>query len=52
MSEILKNIKSKFPDEKDVLEEELKRAIELEDFKWAAEIRDKIKKINDDFING
>jgi len=50
MAEILKNIKSQFPDEKDVLEEELKRAIELEDFKWAAEIRDKIKQINDDFI--
>ncbi|MBN2544466.1 MAG: UvrB/UvrC motif-containing protein [Spirochaetes bacterium] len=50
MTEILKNIKSQFPEEKDILEEELKRAIELEDYKWAAEIRDKIKKINDDYI--
>lgn len=45
IQDILDQLKSQFPDEKDILQEELKRAIELEDFKWAAELRDKLNKI-------
>lgn len=46
INEILNQLKNQFRSERELLEEELKRAIELEDYKWAAEIRDRIKNID------
>jgi hypothetical protein len=45
LDEIIKQLKNHFPDEKEILETELKKAVELEDFKQAALIRDKINKL-------
>ena len=47
LDEILKQLKSQYPDEKEILEEELNRAVEAENFKLAAEIRDKIRDLKD-----
>jgi hypothetical protein len=47
LEEILKQLKSQYPDEKEILEEELNRAVEAENYKLAAEIRDKIRDLKD-----
>ncbi len=48
LEEILSQLKSQYPDEKEILEEELNRAVEVENFKLAAEIRDKIRDLKKD----
>ena len=47
LEEILKQLKSQYPDKKEILEEELNRAVEAENFKLAAEIRDKIRDLKE-----
>ncbi len=51
LNEILNQIKTQYPDEKEILEEELNRAVEMENFKLAAELRDKIRDISDNNSN-
>lgn len=46
INEILNQIKKQYPDQRELLEQELKKAIETENFKRAAQIRDKIKKLD------
>lgn len=51
LHEIINQLKTQYPDEKELLEEELSRAVEMENFKLAAEIRDKIRDISNNKAN-
>jgi hypothetical protein len=48
LDEILKQLQTQYPDEKQTLENELKKAVELEDFKQAAILRDRLNELNKD----